>query len=68
MFERIKYMDYNLQKFTNGLKDLEITLTDKQLNQFLIFYKMYCNFLFFPVELCNVCNSATYKTIREKIR
>lgn len=40
MFERIKYMDYNLQKFTNGVKDLEITLTDKQLNQFLIFYKM----------------------------
>ena len=33
-------MDYNLQKFTNGLKNLHILLTDKQLNQFLTFYEM----------------------------
>lgn len=33
-------MDYNLQKFSDGLKNLGISLTDKQLNQFLIFYEM----------------------------
>lgn len=33
-------MDYNLHKFSNGLDNLGISLTDKQLNQFLTFYEM----------------------------
>lgn len=33
-------MEYDLSKFCEGLKNLDISLTDKQLNQFLTFYEM----------------------------
>lgn len=33
-------MQYNLERFQSGLENLDITLSEQQLNQFLIFYKM----------------------------
>lgn len=35
-----KFMKYNLDKFKKGLTDLNLTLTDAQLNQFLTYYEL----------------------------
>lgn len=35
-----KFMKYNLDKFKEGLTDLNLTLTDEQLNQFLTYYEL----------------------------
>lgn len=34
------FMKYNLEKFKDGLADLNLTLTDAQLNQFLTYYEL----------------------------
>lgn len=34
------FMKYNLEKFKKGLTDLNLTLTDEQLNQFLTYYEL----------------------------
>ena len=33
-------MKYNLEKFKQGLVDLNLTLTDEQLNQFMTYYEL----------------------------
>ena len=33
-------MNYNLEQFKEGLKELQIELSDKQINQFLQYYEL----------------------------